>query len=94
MARHIKIETDENNNAIDIYKVVIQATPQGMGLDEMKSRLSIMEKMDKANGKLVLEDTEWDTLSAAIKGHKWPQVHPFIPLACDAVLNAEQKDAK
>lgn len=94
MARHIKIEKDKDNNAIDLYKMVLQATPNGMTLDEMKNRLSIMEKMDKANDNLVLEDVEWDILSQAVNSYSWNQVHAFIPLACDAVLNAEKKDAK
>lgn len=94
MARHIKLEEDEANKATDLYRMVINVAPEGMSLDEMTTRLSIIDKMDKAKGKMILEDAEFDLLSGALKRHKWPQAHSFIPLACNAVFDAEKKDAK
>ena len=94
MARHIKLIEDDANKATDLYKMVLNGEAQGMTLDEMNSRLAIFEKMDKANGKLVLEDAEWTSLNNALKAFKWPQVHAFIPLACKEVADAEEKEAK
>lgn len=97
MARHIEMLKDDNNNAADLYVGVLRMSTEGMTLDTMKSRLSIMEKVEKvekSTGNLVLEDAEWRVLNDALKANKWPQVHPFIIDACDAVSGAEEKDAR
>ena len=94
MARHIKLIEDEANKATDLYKLVLNSEAQGMTIEEMTKRLAIFDKMDKANGKLILEDAEWTSLDNALKAFKWPQVHEFIPKACKEVTDAEEKEAK
>ncbi len=93
MANHVEILKDENNNAADLYTGVLRVPQEGMALDTMKNRFAVMEKFEKTNDKLVLENAGWKVLNDALKVNKRPQAHSFIIQACDAVSEVEKKEA-
>ena len=47
-------------------------------LEEMRKRTKILDKLDKANGSLKLEDAEADTLKECAKAMVWKILDPAI----------------
>jgi len=71
--------------------VIINAPIGGQGgvsVSEMRPAIKIADKLESANGFLVLEDSEWEFLNARVQAWPWPNAHrAFIEFA-DAVANA------
>lgn len=90
MARKIKLfETENLGKSSELYASVLRVAPEGMTLDLMKSRMAIMDKLEKANSSIILEEADWKVLDQVLKANKWPQVHPDIIKVCDAVSEAK-----
>jgi len=54
-------------------------------LEEMRKRTKILDKLEKANGSLKLEDAEADTLQACAKEMVWKILDPAIVTFLDDV---------
>jgi len=65
---------------------VLNTPPQG-GFDaqQMRLRLKILDKLEKADGVLLLEDTEAKELQSATKIMKWIRLHSDIMQFVDDV---------
>jgi len=71
----LKSETEFTTFA-DLTALCINNMPEG-GLDvsEMRNRINVLDKAEKANGVLKLEEAESKTLKACVSGMKWRILH-------------------
>ncbi len=81
-------------DAAVIKQIISVADPQtGMGLDEMRRGIKILDAIDAAvakgdTGALVLEDAQWEFLCAKVRAFRWGVADlRFVELA-DSILNA------
>lgn len=64
--------------------------PQGgFGMDEIEVRLRIKAVTGSANGKIKLEDADYNKLNELVKGSVWPAIHEDILMFKDDVADAK-----
>jgi hypothetical protein len=70
-----KIQLEDGKNTLDVAdlcKICLNATKQGgFTVDEMRSRIKIMDKLETDKKTVELEDAEYKTLRGVVKTHKW-----------------------
>lgn len=73
----------------DVVEQVIRAplNPQGgVGIDEMRQSIRVLDALDKADGTLQLEDADWNHLVAKTKAMQWAFADRRILTFIDDVL--------
>ena len=68
---------------------------ESVNISEMAVRLPIAMKLRAANGKLKLEEAEWETLKACVEKTQFVLVNEDVYAVCRSVLDAplmEQKE--
>ena len=88
MARQIELFEKDEFKSSELYSNILKVASEGMTLDVMRKRMSVIDKLEEAKDKVILEDAEWQILNTALKTNKWPTVFPVIIQACDAVEDA------
>lgn len=80
------VEEGKKGSYANLLKAVVNAPPQsGFTADEMRSRIRILDCIEKANGKLELEDSDVKKLKACAKEMKWAMMNKEILQFCDDV---------
>ena len=68
---------------------VIRAPKEGLGLDDVKKRLRVLEAVEKADAAHLphvdLEDADAETLQACVRDFRWGAVHADIVKFTDGV---------
>lgn len=73
----------------EVIKIVLeQGTAHGMTIGEMRKRIGILDKLEKANGVLELEDAEWQSLKEIYAQHPWRIAHRDLLAIADAIEKA------
>lgn len=74
----------------ELINVVVNAAPQGgMTMSDMRSRLRIIDAVEKSNGEnIALEDADYDTLLTCLDAMRWAIVDRQIVDFEDAVKAA------
>ena len=73
----------------DVVQQVIRAPlkPEaGVGIEEMRQSIRVLDALDKANGTLELEDADWNHLVAKTRAMQWAFVDRRILTFIDDVL--------
>lgn len=88
--RSIELSDNTQHQTRDVLKLVLeQGSAQGMNLGEMRKRMGILDKLEKANGALELEDAEWQTLKDIYAQHPWRVAHKDLLAIADAIERAK-----
>ena len=61
---------------------------QGIGLDEMRKSIRVMDALDMANGEVTLEDADYDHLRAKLLAMRWNTADRRIVQLVDDVSSA------
>jgi hypothetical protein len=81
--------------ASDVIRDLIKAPAPGRGFDlsEMRMRLKVMDRLEKANGFVNLEDAEHATLCSAISSSVFVLADQGLLDLMDRVLTAKEPEA-
>lgn len=81
-----KNEEGESVNYSALIRVCLNNVPEGgYTVQEMRDRMDILNKAEKANGSLDLEDSETKKLKSCVKAMKWSLMNKEIVQFCDDV---------
>jgi hypothetical protein len=59
---------------------------RGMDLEEMRRRCKVLEKLEKANGHLLLEDADFDVVKQALATNSYGMANIELLAIIDAIL--------
>lgn len=88
---HMKDNQIGNASTADVIRVCVDQVPPGpnggLGTEDVRRRVRVLDALEKANGVLALEDADAKTLQQCVANMKWAKVSPDIPRFVDAVNN-------
>jgi hypothetical protein len=86
----IPVRTIEGSpfSTLTILKEAAGAAPSGMNVTQMRSRIRILDAIDKATDTIAIEDADHTTLTEAINGMPWVRADRNILQIIDDVLTA------
>lgn len=92
MARRLTLTIDGEFKYGEAIINLLRTEAQGMPLDQMRRRISIIEKVERAGdlGYIILEDAEWSELHEKLQTHRWPVAAQEILTFVEAVEKAER----
>ena len=87
----LKINQDGNATYKDLILLCVNAPKQGgFSISEIKSRLQIVDAVEKAGDTLQLEDTPADLLNEIVSDFKWGSVHADIVQFVEDIQNMKE----
>ncbi len=76
----------------DLLKAILNVTPQGgISVQDMKMRLKLHDVIDKSNGTIEFEDSDYNYLKPLLANMKWGISHKNIVEFSDDFDNAEKQ---
>ncbi len=80
------VEEGKKGSYANLVKAVVNTPPKdGFTADEMRSRMRILDCLEKANGILELEDSDTKKFKQCTKDMKWAMMNKEIVQFCDDV---------
>jgi len=87
----LKLNQDGNASYKDLILLCVNAPKQGgFTITEIKSRLQIVDAVEKAGDTLQLEDTPADLLNEIVSDFKWGSVHADIVQFVEDIQNMKE----
>ena len=87
----LKLNQDGNASYKDLILLCVNAPKQGgFTITEIKSRLQIVDAVEKAGDNLQLEDTPADLLNEIVSEFKWGSVHADIVQFVEDIQNMKE----
>ena len=62
----------------------------GFDLKTMRDRSKVLEKLEKANKELELEDAEYNTLKGCVEAMRWNSMHKDILQFCEDIIKKKE----
>lgn len=88
--KSIELSSNTEHQTREVLKLVMeQGSAQGMNIGEMRKRMGIIDRLERANGVLELEDADWQTLKDIYAQHPWRIAHKDLLAIADAIENAK-----
>lgn len=86
----IPVRSGGTFGTLAIIKEASETNPKGMNVAEMRSRIRILDAVEKADGnsEVVLEDADHTTLTEAINSMPWARADRSILQIIDDILTA------
>lgn len=76
------------SSTAEVIRICVNEPPQGgMKVDEIRSRLRVLDAIDKAGTVLAIEDADAKVLQRCVASMSWKGVRPDILEFSDAVAN-------
>jgi hypothetical protein len=90
--RSIKLEKFPEVMTAEVLKSVVELVPRGQGVNvsDMRWRLQMLDKIDAADGELLVEDADHEKLNAMIATFPFGVVNADLVKIADAVEKAEK----
>jgi len=77
-----------NISTADLVRTCVNDTPRGgLKVEDLRSRIRVLDALDRSVGCLSLEDADAKTLQSCVAGMRWTAVSREIVTFCDAVAN-------
>lgn len=80
-----------------MIRVIIQSPTnpqQGLTVEEIRKSVRVLEALDKAKGKLELEDADYDVLKTKVENFRFGLAHKDILTFIDDIIAVGEKDEK
>jgi hypothetical protein len=88
--KYLRMKANEIGSAstAEMLKIGLnEPPPGGLKVEDIRSRLRVLDAIDKSNGVLALEDADAKVMQACVVAMKWKAVHPDIVTFTEAVAN-------
>lgn len=89
--RKIELKDGDGLNYAELLKTILASPPadgRGLRLPEIREALKVMDKIDAAQGSVLLEDDEWRFVRDRVESAPYSAADKRILAFADAVLNA------
>lgn len=88
-----EIKTSAVNTTLDYKKELLRlsetpAPGQSFSVAQMRKAIRVTEKLEAANGHVVLEDADWEFLNQRVQAEQWGLAHKAIVQFVSDVENA------
>ncbi len=70
-----------------LIKEVVNTPVDGINIAQMRQRISLLDKLEKATDKLELEDADFDAIKSLIEKYQFGIVSRHVLALCDKFLN-------
>lgn len=88
--KSIELSSNTEHQTREVLKIVMeQGSALGMNIGDMRKRMAIIDKLERANGVLELEDADWQILKDIYAQHPWRIAHKDLLAIADAIENAK-----
>lgn len=87
----IQLRDDEKLKTRDVLRVVLEKPggQTGIGVDEMRRRIRILDKLEKASEKLELEDADYELIKNLYDGFQFAVVDRTLVQISDDLATAK-----
>jgi len=79
-------------NDKSLIKEVVNTPIEGINIAQMRQRINLLDKLEKAGDKLELEDADFDAIKGLIENYKFGIVSRHVLALCEKFLNPEKQD--
>ena len=87
--RNIPLRAGGTHPSKAVLLQVVSLSPEGrIGIDEMRRRCRILDALEKADDRLLLEDADHEVLKKAVESFPFQIAHRDILAVIDDVFNA------
>lgn len=89
----IRIKTEGKFKTTDVIKGAVGQAPNGMNLTQMRSRIRVLDAIDKLKSgdkTLSLEDSDFNTLTEAINSQPWAIADRQLLAVIEGILAPEK----
>jgi hypothetical protein len=84
----IPIRSEGDVTTVAIVRGVVEAAPNGINVAQMRSRIRILDALDKASEAILLEDADHAVLAEAVNGALWTKADRNVMRIIDDILEA------